>query len=51
MYALANRGWSRWLPWVVMTIVLVGWAGALMIQSKPPDKDKPASAGQGRKTR
>jgi cytochrome c peroxidase len=43
MYALANRGWSRWLPWAVMTMVVVGWAGASMIQSKPPDKDKAAA--------
>jgi cytochrome c peroxidase len=41
MYALANRGWSRWLPWAVMTIVVVGWTGASMIQSKPPDKPAP----------
>jgi cytochrome c peroxidase len=49
MYALANRGWSRWLPWVVMTIVLVGWAGASMIQSKPPDKDKTAAPAKEEK--
>jgi cytochrome c peroxidase len=37
---LATRGWSRWLPWAVMTVVLVGWAGTSMIQSKPLEKDE-----------
>ena len=37
-----NRGWFRWLPWAVMTAVLLGWAATSALQSKPPDKDKPA---------
>ena len=46
MYALVNRGWARWLPWAVMTIVLVGWMGASMTQSKPPDKEAAAAAAK-----
>jgi len=37
-----NRGWVRWLPWAVMSAVLFGWAATSALQSKPPDKDKPA---------
>ena len=43
MRAFVNQGWVRWLPWAVMTVVLLGWAGTAMIHSKPPDKDKPAA--------
>src|SRR5437868_2968648 len=42
MHTPTKRTWPRWPPWAAVAALVLGWASTSMLQSRPPDKDKPA---------